>query len=82
MSRLAFPALIVVMLALEAGLAQAQDVAICFDTADSVVSGETVDEATKQAGPRSVPTRARPNFKCRTEISSAGSRFRHHRHPT
>ena len=50
MSRLAFPALIVVMLALEAEPAQAQDVAICFDTADSVVSGETVDEATKQAG--------------------------------
>ncbi|MEE9589505.1 MAG: hypothetical protein V3V97_15970 [Hyphomicrobiaceae bacterium] len=50
MSRLAFPAFIVVMLALEVGPAQAQDVAICFDTADSVVSGETVDEATKQAG--------------------------------
>lgn len=50
MSRLAFPALILVMLALVVEPAQAQDVAICFDTADRVVDGETVDEATKQAG--------------------------------
>jgi len=50
MSRLAVPALVVVMLAFEVGPAQAQDVAICFDTADSVVSGEAIDEVAKQAG--------------------------------
>ena len=50
MRRLAVPAIILVMLALGDMPAKAQDVAICFDTADSVVSGETIDEATKQAG--------------------------------
>jgi hypothetical protein len=50
MSRLAFAALIAVMFAIEAGPAQAQDMNICFETADRVVDGETVDEATKQAG--------------------------------
>ena len=50
MSRLAGPVLIIVIFLLEAGPAQARDVAICFDTADSVISGETVDEQTKQAG--------------------------------
>lgn len=47
---LAFPALIAVTLALATGPAHAQDVALRFGTADRVVSGETVDEATKQAG--------------------------------
>jgi hypothetical protein len=47
---LALPALIVVSFALATGPAHAQDVALCFGTADRVVSGETVDEATKQAG--------------------------------
>ena len=46
----ALPAFIAVTLALAAGPAHAQDVALCFGTADRVVSGETVDEATKQAG--------------------------------
>ncbi|MDX1402356.1 MAG: hypothetical protein R3245_10570 [Kiloniellales bacterium] len=50
MNRLVISALIVAILVLEAGPAQAQDVAICFDTADSVVSGEAIDEAAKQAG--------------------------------
>lgn len=50
MSRLAFPAIIFVVIALDAGPAQAQDMAICFDTADRVVEGESVDEAAKQAG--------------------------------
>ena len=47
---LALPALIAVSIALATGPAHAQDVALCFGTADRVVSGETVDEATKQAG--------------------------------
>jgi hypothetical protein len=47
---LASPALIAVTLALATGPALAQDVALCFGTADRVVSRETVDEATKQAG--------------------------------
>lgn len=38
------------MLPLAAGPAHAQDVAICFRTADRVASGEAVDEATKKAG--------------------------------
>jgi len=50
MSRLAVLALVVVGLALGSAPAQAQDVAICFDTADSVISGEAIDEAAKQAG--------------------------------
>jgi len=50
MSRLAGPALAFVILVLGNVPAQAQDVAICFDTADSVVSGEAIDEAAKQAG--------------------------------
>jgi hypothetical protein len=50
MSRLAVLALVVVVLALGSAPAQAQDVAICFDTADSVISGEAIDEAAKQAG--------------------------------
>jgi hypothetical protein len=50
MNRLAVPAIVVVMFALGGAPAQADDVAICFDTADSVVSGEAIDEAAKQAG--------------------------------
>jgi hypothetical protein len=50
MSRLAVLALVVVVPALGSAPAQAQDVAICFDTADSVISGEAIDEAAKQAG--------------------------------
>ncbi len=42
--------LIAAMLALAASPAHAQDVAICFGTADRVVSGEAVDEATKKTG--------------------------------
>ncbi len=38
------------MLALAASPAYAEDVAICFATADRVVAGEAVDDATKQAG--------------------------------
>ena len=41
---------IAAMLALGPKPAQAQDVAICFATADRVVAGEAVDDATKKAG--------------------------------
>ena len=43
-------AIIVPALVLAATPAQAQDVAICFRTADRVVNGEAVDDATKKAG--------------------------------
>ena len=42
--------LVAAMLVFAAGPAQAQDVAICFRTADLVVSGEDIDDATKNAG--------------------------------
>lgn len=38
------------MLALGASPAYAEDVAICFATADKVVAGEVVDDAAKKAG--------------------------------
>jgi hypothetical protein len=39
----------VAMIALAASPAQADDVALCFATADRVVAGEAVDDATKKA---------------------------------
>ena len=48
--RLAILTLVAAMLALAASPAQAQDVAICFGTADRVTSGEAVDESTRKAG--------------------------------
>lgn len=50
MRRFAILALVAGMLVLAAGPAQAQDVAICFRTADRVVSGEDIDDAAKKAG--------------------------------
>ena len=50
MRRLAIFTFVAAVLVLAAGAAQAQDVAICFGTADRVVAGEAVDEATKKAG--------------------------------
>jgi hypothetical protein len=45
-----FLTLVAAMLVLGAGPARAQDVALCFGTADRVAAGETVDEAAKKAG--------------------------------
>jgi hypothetical protein len=42
--------LVATALVLAAAPAQAQDVAICFRTADRVAAGEAVDEASKKAG--------------------------------
>jgi ABC-type taurine transport system substrate-binding protein len=42
--------LVAAALVLAASPAQAQDVAICFRTADRVAAGEAVDAATKKAG--------------------------------
>jgi hypothetical protein len=50
MRRLAIFPLTAAMLALGAKPALAEDVAICFATADRVVAGEAVDEASKKAG--------------------------------
>lgn len=47
LATLIFPA---AMLALAASPASAEDVAICFSTADRVAGGEAVDDATKKAG--------------------------------
>jgi hypothetical protein len=44
------PGLVVAMLTLAASPAQAEDVALCFSTADRVVAGEAVDDAAKKAG--------------------------------
>jgi hypothetical protein len=48
--RLAILASVAVMLACAASPASAEDVAICFATADRVTGGEAVDDAAKKAG--------------------------------
>lgn len=50
MRRFAIFTFVAAMLALAASPAQAEDVALCFATADRVVAGEAVDDATKKAG--------------------------------
>ena len=44
------PALVAAMLAFAAPAAQAEDVALCFATADRVAGGEAVDDAAKKEG--------------------------------
>ena len=50
MRRWAILTSIAAMLALAAGPASAEDVAVCLATADRVTGGEAVDEAAKTAG--------------------------------
>ena len=50
MSRPAIFTFVAAMLAFAAGPALADDVGLCFGTADRVVAGEAVDDATKRAG--------------------------------
>jgi hypothetical protein len=50
MRRFAIFTFVAATLALGASPAQAEDVAICFRTADRVVAGEAVDDAAKKAG--------------------------------
>ena len=44
------PAVVAALLTLAASPALAEDVALCFATADRVVAGEAVDDAAKKAG--------------------------------
>lgn len=50
MRRFAIFTFVAAMLAFGASPAQADDVALCFATADRVVAGEAVDDAAKKAG--------------------------------
>jgi hypothetical protein len=50
MKRFAIFTFVAAILTLAASPAQAEDVALCFATADRVVAGEAVDDATKKAG--------------------------------
>jgi hypothetical protein len=50
MRRFAIFTFVAGMLAFAASPAYAEDVAICFATADRVVAGEAVDDAAKKAG--------------------------------
>jgi hypothetical protein len=48
--RLIVPAFVAALLTLAASPALAEDVALCFATADWVAGGEAVDDAAKKAG--------------------------------
>ena len=48
--RLIVPAFVAALLTLAASPALAEDVALCFATADRVAGGEAVDDAAKKAG--------------------------------
>ena len=61
--------------------ARAQDMQICYDTADKVTDGGTIDEAERKAAHEACQRALAADFERGAEIPSAGGRFRHSRPP-
>jgi len=73
-------AFVVALLALEARPAHAQDIDLCFATADRVAGGETVTDAEKEAGHKACQA-ALAATASNAEIADPRRRFRHRRTP-